>query len=68
LVALPACVFFARVSDPMELELQSVVSCHVGAGNWTQDLWKSGQGDLNHWAISAVLPFNIFELWVVLTN
>ena len=33
LVALPACVFFARVSDPLELELQSVVSCHVGAGN-----------------------------------
>ena len=25
-----------RVSDPLELELQTVVSCHMGAGNWTQ--------------------------------
>jgi hypothetical protein len=23
------------VSDPLELELQTVVSCHMGAGNWT---------------------------------
>ena len=24
---------FARVSGPLELELETVVSCHVGAGN-----------------------------------
>ena len=29
------------VSDPMELESQTVVSCHVGAGNWTRVLWKN---------------------------
>jgi hypothetical protein len=30
-----------RVSDSFELELQKVVSCHVGAGNRTRALWKS---------------------------
>jgi hypothetical protein len=29
--------------DPLGLELQMVVSHHVVAGNWTQDLWKSSQ-------------------------
>jgi hypothetical protein len=24
-----------RVSDPLELELQTVASCHMDAGNWT---------------------------------
>jgi hypothetical protein len=28
--------------DPIT-ELQMVVSHHVGAGNWTQDLWKCSQ-------------------------
>jgi hypothetical protein len=29
-----ACMYvFGRVSDPLELELQTAVSCHVGAGN-----------------------------------
>ena len=27
-----------RASDPLELELQTVVSHHVGAGDWTQIL------------------------------
>jgi hypothetical protein len=30
-----------RVSDPLELGLQTVVSCHVGAGDSTWVLWKS---------------------------
>jgi hypothetical protein len=29
-----------KVSDPLELELQTV-SCHVGAGNWTLALCKN---------------------------
>jgi hypothetical protein len=29
------------VLDPLELELQTVVSCHVNAGNRTWVLWKS---------------------------
>jgi hypothetical protein len=33
------------------LNLQTVVSCHVGAENWTWVLWKSSQC-LNNWAIS----------------
>ena len=32
-----------RMSDPLELALQMVVSSHVGAGNPTQILWKSSQ-------------------------
>jgi hypothetical protein len=32
-----------RVSDPLELALQSVVSCYVGAENGSQVLWKSSQ-------------------------
>lgn len=35
-----------RVSNPLELELQTLVSCHVGNRNcrgWTQILWKSRQ-------------------------
>lgn len=35
---LNACV---RVSDPRELQLHTIVSCHVVSGNWTQVLWKS---------------------------
>ena len=41
------CVYVClRMSDPLGQELQTVVSCRVGAGNWTQVLWKSSQ-----WAI-----------------
>jgi hypothetical protein len=32
-----------QASDPLELELQVVVSCHVGAGNQPKDLGKSNQ-------------------------
>ena len=32
-----------QVSNSLELELQMVVSCHVGAGNLTQVLWKMNQ-------------------------
>lgn len=32
-----------NVSNPPELELETAVSCHVNAGNWTQVLWKSSQ-------------------------
>lgn len=32
-----------EVPDPLELKLQTVVSCCVGVGNLTQVLWKSGQ-------------------------
>jgi hypothetical protein len=38
------CMFICvSVLDPVELELQTVMSCHVGAENWTQDLWKINQ-------------------------
>jgi nuclear pore complex protein Nup62 len=43
---------------PPELELEMVVSHHVGAGNWTQVLWKSSFA-LNHWAISSA-PWHLF--------
>ena len=40
-----------KALDPLGLELQTVVSYHVGAGNPTQILWK-GISALNHQAIS----------------
>jgi hypothetical protein len=30
-------------SDPRDLELQMVMSHHVGAWNWTWALWKNSQ-------------------------
>ena len=36
----------------LELELKTVVSCHVGTGNPTQVPRNSGQRS-NHWAVSA---------------
>jgi hypothetical protein len=31
-----ACMYVCvRIPDPLELELQTVVSCHVDSGNWT---------------------------------
>lgn len=30
-----------RSPNPLELVLQTIVSCYVGAGNWTLVLWKS---------------------------
>lgn len=41
---MPACISVyhqKRASDSLELELQMIVSCHVGAGNQTLVLWKS---------------------------
>ena len=32
-----------RASDPVEPDLETAVSCSVGAGNQTQVLWKSSQ-------------------------
>lgn len=32
-----------RMSDPLELELQMVMSHYLGAGNWASVLWKSTQ-------------------------
>lgn len=32
-----------RVLDPLELDLQTIMSCYVGAGNWILVLWKSSQ-------------------------
>lgn len=43
------------------LELQTGLSCHVGAENWTQSLWKSGQCS-NHWAIPWLPILNLTTL------
>jgi hypothetical protein len=32
-----------RMPDPLELELQIVGTCHMGAGIWTMVLWKRSQ-------------------------
>ena len=38
-----------------QISLQMLVSHHVVAENWTQELWKSSQCALNHLAISPAL-------------
>lgn len=43
-----------KASDPLELELDVVVSCCVGAGNQVQVFRKSNSA-LHHWAISPAL-------------
>ena len=43
-----ACRGQKRALDPSELELQVVVSCHVGAGNGTQVLCKSNGCSVTH--------------------
>lgn len=40
------------VSDPQELALKKVVSCHVDARNWTQALWRAASA-VNYWLISS---------------
>ena len=37
-----ACIY-VRVSDSLELDLQTVISYHMGSGNQSQVLWKSSQ-------------------------
>jgi hypothetical protein len=39
----PCMHVYVRVSGPLELELQTVVSRHVGAGNITLVLWRNNQ-------------------------
>jgi hypothetical protein len=38
-----ACGGQKRASDPLELELQMVVNCHVSSGNQIWVLWKNNQ-------------------------
>ena len=51
-----------RAPDPLGPELQAVVSWHVGAGNWTQVLWKSSQ-----W-FSQLNLLSSPELWVLVAS
>lgn len=41
-------------ASPLELELQSGVSCYVAAGNWLWVLGEEPACSLNHWAITRV--------------
>jgi len=41
-----------KVSEPLILELQTIMSCHVGAENSAEVLWLRISSALNHWAIS----------------
>lgn len=43
-----------EVSDPLKLELQRVVTRHVGAWNPTQDLWLGARAP-SHWAAPQLL-------------
>jgi hypothetical protein len=45
--------------DFLELEFQTVVSCHVDARSWAFVLWKRSQSP-NHWVISPAYSFFFF--------
>ena len=45
---LPSCMTVRRCQIPPEMELQAIVSCHVGAGNWTQAAEPSLQALKNY--------------------
>ena len=48
-----------RVLDPLELELEMVVSCHVDAGTRTQVLYKINRSYLlTH---PSLCPFDVFR-------
>ena len=65
---LPACSLHARRG--LQISLQMVVSRHMVAENWTQDLWKSSQCSLllshlsspQHNSYFSYLLFHLFEL------
>lgn len=50
-----------RVSYPLQLELQTVVLRHVGAGNWTPVFWKSNQCSWSLSYLSSPLPLFILQ-------
>jgi hypothetical protein len=54
-----------RVSDPLELELQLSVSCHVGAGNGTRVLCKSSCCflGLTHLSSSSLVSLKGFSFY-----
>ena len=53
-----ACGCQKKVSDPLKLELQMVVSCHVSTGNLTSSSGKAINTP-NHWAISPACDWTI---------
>ena len=50
-----------KESDILELELQMVLSCHVGIGNWTQFLCLKNNF-FSYWAVSPI-PYHKFKAW-----
>ena len=58
---LPECYVCVRVPDSLELELQTVVSCHVGAGN------RTNPGPLEEQSVPLTTEFSL-QTPVVLTT
>lgn len=54
-----ACRSQKRASNSLELELQTIVICHVGSGNWAQVSGRATRA-LKHQAISAAPYFKFF--------
>lgn len=56
-----------RALDLQALELQMVVSHHMGSGNWIWTLARSGSAP-NHWGISPdpiLLPLDFPDLYII---
>lgn len=54
------CSVCLSVSDPLKLELQTVLSCHMDAENRTRVLWKNNQCSqlMGHLSSTATFFFN----------
>ena len=50
-----------KVLDPLELELQTVVSCHVGAEELNLSPLEEQSNALNCWTISLAPTYAIFK-------
>lgn len=46
-----------RTSDSLEIELQMIVSCHMGARNWSWALCKRATSYLNCWHSTLIFIF-----------
>lgn len=53
---------------PLELELQTIVSCHLGAWNQTGILFRWAAPALNYWAISEALMHPHFLLLFLMVD
>lgn len=63
------CVPYTKALDPLELELETILSCHVGSGDQMWALWKNGPccEQLSHLSVPLLVSHGILSSRVVLS-